>query len=39
MAFELESFNLICGGLLCTNFRNLKSINVLMPPGWQAQNL
>ena len=39
LTFELESFNPICGGFLYTNFHNLRSINVLMPPGWQNQNL
>lgn len=28
MAFELESFNPICGGPLCTNFHYLRSIDV-----------
>lgn len=39
LAFELEGFNPICGGFLCTNFHDLKSVNVLMQSGWQNQNL
>lgn len=39
LAFEYEIFNPICGGFLHSNFHNHKSISVLMPPGWQNQDL
>lgn len=39
LAFEHEIFNPICGGFLRSSFHNHKSIRVLLPPGWQNQDL